>query len=78
MFRCYCDACGKEIPVEDSMYRLKATKGRVTAEVMVAIDKTWNHGHICESCLLDVLNTGTRLDRLNRPTQTTTGDTTPR
>ena len=54
----FCDICSKELNRCFTSQRLKIAKGKVRAEVMVAIGSSFNYGNICKACLLDVLNTG--------------------
>jgi len=54
-----CDVCKKTVEREYVSNRLIRNKGRVTIEVMVAVDETWNKGDVCLDCLLDVMNNGT-------------------
>jgi hypothetical protein len=58
MFKCFCDVCGNEIPQKRAGKRLLFKKGRVTAEIMVAVDDTWNAGHVCAECLKEVFRSG--------------------
>jgi hypothetical protein len=67
MFKHYCDCCGAEItdannarggparnPVSD--WRFGGRLGRLSIEVMTAIDGTWNAGHVCRYCIIDAVN----------------------
>lgn len=58
MFKCFCDACGTEIPRKEAGKHLLFERGRVTAEIMVAVDNTWNAGHVCADCLREVIAQG--------------------
>ena len=60
MVKYYCDACGNEIQSDTIGKRWAFKRGRIVAEVMVAIDNTWNGGHYCLDCLLDCINNGGR------------------
>lgn len=52
--RYYCDACGNELlPWEHK--RLTGTLGRISFEVLVAVDGTWNKGHVCRYCLREAI-----------------------
>lgn len=55
-YKIYCDVCSKAIKGDAD--RLRRIKGKVMIEVMVRYENTWNAGHVCESCLLDVIKTG--------------------
>ena len=57
MIRQYCDVCEREIPA-GIPFRLRLELERVMVEIMVAVDKTWNAGHVCVECLLRVINEG--------------------
>lgn len=38
--------------------RIKRTFGRVSVEVLVALDGTWNGGEICRSCVIQAVAQG--------------------
>lgn len=58
MFKCFCDMCGLEFPLNEAGKRKLFKLGRVTAQVIVAVDDIWNAGHICPRCLEDVITQG--------------------
>jgi hypothetical protein len=58
MIREYCDMCDDEVKHNFVDKRLKRTLKRASIEVLVAMDGTWNKGHICRDCLLDVITKG--------------------
>ena len=62
MCKCFCDLCGLEIPLSEAGKHKLFKLGRVTAEVMVAVDNVWNAGHICPRCLEDVITQGVEED----------------
>jgi len=50
MYKVFCDICGKDITnYAGSMATGK--HGRLTVEIMIAIDGMWNGGHACEACI---------------------------
>jgi len=55
MIRMYCDQCGEEIETKN---RLKRRLGRVSVEVIVAVDGTWNGGHVCHNCIIEAVSKG--------------------
>ena len=50
MIRFFCDVCGAEITGSASG-RLIGRLGRLTVEVMSAIDGVWNGGQVCADCM---------------------------
>jgi hypothetical protein len=58
MIKEYCDVCKKEIKRNYISERFCAELGDMEIEIIVAYQHTWNNGHICKSCLLDVVNKG--------------------
>lgn len=56
----FCDGCGNEIGRNYVARRLMpewwAGGARFTAEVKVAVNGTWNSGHLCRACLLLLLS----------------------
>jgi len=53
-----CDVCGEiqEEGVDISCRnRVKTEVGRVSVEIILGIDRTWNGGHVCNKCLANVL-----------------------
>lgn len=57
MVKYFCDICGKEIPPDaESHKRLKRTVGRLSFEVLTAIDSVWNAGHVCHDCIVAAIN----------------------
>jgi len=53
----FCDKCKSEMRyVEHGRVKLKLDKFQV--EIMVAIDGTWNYGHLCHACVLNVVANG--------------------
>ena len=50
----YCDRCGGIIAERRHFGRLKRREGRVTIEVHVAVDNTWNKGDVCHDCVAHV------------------------
>lgn len=69
MIRRFCDVCEQEITtlnpsvVRDRLIleraHLRANRPKVSFEIHVAIDGTWNSGDLCRSCLYQALD---RLD----------------
>lgn len=56
MLKAFCDMCQKEI--NGTSDRLRRKKGNISIEVMVCVNGTWNAGHVCDMCTLDIINTG--------------------
>lgn len=56
----FCSMCGKpcDPTKHNSFNRIHRKKGRITVEVMVAIDNTWNGGEVCKTCVLDTVAKG--------------------
>ena len=54
MYKIFCDICGTEI-TDYAGSRMKGESGRLSVEVIVAIDKVWNGGHACVSCIRKAL-----------------------
>lgn len=54
MVKYFCDICGAEMSRQDQG-RIKVRRGRVSVEIMTALDNTWNNGQICHSCIVDVV-----------------------
>jgi len=54
MVRYFCDICAKEMSRQDQE-RIKVRRGRVSVEVMTALDNGWNGGQICHDCIVDVV-----------------------
>jgi hypothetical protein len=54
MVKYFCDICGKEMSDQDRG-RIKVKRGRVSVEIMTALDGIWNNGQICHSCIVDVV-----------------------
>jgi len=50
----FCDICGAEMSRQDQG-RIRVRRGRVSVEIMTALDNTWNNGQICHSCIVDVV-----------------------
>jgi len=50
MIKVFCDICGKEITGK-SNEKLKGKVGRLSFDVLTAIDDVWNGGHVCVECL---------------------------
>lgn len=50
MVRYFCDGCGREIPKGEGD-RLTHRVGRVSVEVMTAVNNTWNAGCVCHDCV---------------------------
>jgi hypothetical protein len=67
MIKTYCDACGNELKAEEHE-RLRLRFGRVTVEVMRAVDKVWNSGHVCYACVRDAVARGTPAGKDCEPT----------
>ena len=66
MIRRYCDRCGNQITRNAVSQRIKRelydAPGRIYGvEVMVAVNRVWNHGDLCEGCVVEVVNKGTEL-----------------
>ena len=55
MVRYFCDVCGEELRKGESA-RVHGEVGRVSFEVMTAIDGTWNNGLICHACVVKAIN----------------------
>ena len=55
MVKFFCDVCGSEVAGHEDG-RLKGEVGRISFEVMTAIDGTWNGGHVCRKCLISAIN----------------------
>lgn len=58
MIKRICDICKKEIERNCVGQRYLPCLGKVSCEVMVAIEGTWNDGEICLDCLKKVLMQG--------------------
>lgn len=63
MIRRYCDRCGEQITGRrNGSNRIKRElyeSGRiVSVEVMVAFNRTWNSGDVCDNCVILAVNTG--------------------
>lgn len=54
MIKYFCDICGKELS-RQNQGRIKVRRGRVSVEVMTALDDGWNSGHLCHDCIIDVI-----------------------
>lgn len=54
MVKYFCDICGAEMSRQDQG-RIRVRRGRVSVEIMTALDNTWNNGQICHSCIVDVV-----------------------
>lgn len=54
MVKYFCDMCGAEMSRQDQG-RIRVRRGRVSVEIMTALDNTWNNGQICHSCIVDVV-----------------------
>jgi hypothetical protein len=54
MVKYFCDICGAEMSREDRG-RIKVRRGRVSVEIMTALDNRWNDGQICHNCIVDVV-----------------------
>jgi len=54
MIKYFCDICGTELSRQDQG-RIKVRRGRVSVEIMTALDNGWNSGQICHSCIVDVV-----------------------
>jgi DNA-directed RNA polymerase subunit RPC12/RpoP len=57
MTKYFCDVCGKSAK-GDHGNRIIRQLGKVTIEVMVALNRTWNAGIVCEKCVLKAVNKG--------------------
>ena len=55
-FKTYCDCCSK--PIKGSPDRVRRILGKVMIEVMVRFENTWNAGHVCEACVIKIVNEG--------------------
>lgn len=58
MIERYCDSCGKPVRRNAVHQRIRRRVGRVSAEVTVAVDGTWNRGDVCEDCVILVVSGG--------------------
>lgn len=62
--------CGDDI-TGNANDRLKGKIGRISFEVITAIDGTWNGGHVCRKCLISAINSaqhGVQPTRTTAPT----------
>jgi hypothetical protein len=55
--RFFCDVYEKELLKADHD-RLKLQWGKVTIEVITAVDDAWNSGQICHKCIREVIEKG--------------------
>jgi hypothetical protein len=64
MIKRYCDACGEEMTdtrvtgVFGWTVRNEDTRVELKAKVITAVDGTWNGGHLCTSCIRDIVQHG--------------------
>lgn len=58
MTKYFCDGCGMPMAEAPHGNRIKRTFGRVSVEVLVALDGTWNGGEICRSCVIQAVAQG--------------------
>ena len=62
--RYFCDQCGDEVTDKRTTgNRIKRRRDRVSVEVLVAVDGTWNDGHVCQGCVIRAINKGKDLPR---------------
>ena len=63
MIRTYCDVCNVELFSNENRVsrRIIRSLGDVTVEVVVKSGSTWNSGHVCARCVLDVMDHGADL-----------------
>ncbi len=59
--RYFCDVCETELSSRRPD-RVRRRLGEVTVEVMVAHKGVWNGGHLCEPCVLRIINEGEPAD----------------
>lgn len=53
----FCDVCGDELAkVEHD--RIRRTLNDVSVEVMTCFKTSWNVGHVCHKCIIDVIMKG--------------------
>ena len=55
MIKTYCDVCENEVQQNCVSHRLILAKGNLMIEITVGFDGAWNHGAICQSCLLEAI-----------------------
>jgi hypothetical protein len=55
--KAFCDLCGEELKKRDHD-RVRRALGRVSVEVLTAVDGTWNGGHVCHRCVMQVVRDG--------------------
>jgi hypothetical protein len=65
MIKYFCDGCGKEISgggerviKELTLSPSSTIENQIRIEVLVAINRTWNAGNICEDCVIKVVTEG--------------------
>lgn len=75
MFKLFCDGCGEEISntangtvFEHQFFHdtQNKTSTKVAVRVTVAINGSWNGGHICMRCTQEVINDGVPNKRVTR------------
>lgn len=59
MIHITCDGCGQ--PIDHTANRTKFKKDRITVDLMVAVDGTWNGGHVCRPCIIEAIIDGSRV-----------------
>jgi hypothetical protein len=57
MIQTFCDKCGAKVSTKDHG-RLRTRLGKIEIETMVCVGGTWNAGHICNTCIREVVAKG--------------------
>jgi len=50
----FCDVCSTEMKPADCR-RIALTVGRISVEVLTAVDGTWNGGQVCHECVRAII-----------------------
>jgi len=58
MTKFYCDECGEELKPGQAHKRLTRKLGRVSVEVITAVDGVWNAGEVCPACVVKTVSEG--------------------
>lgn len=67
MIRVFCDVCEAEL--DSTANRSVFERDNVRVEVIVAIDGTWNGGHICVPCIKRTVAQGEVKEKRTTPVQ---------
>ena len=51
MVKLICDKCGNEVDINCVSDRFHWKNDRFEFELVIAVDGTWNKGHLCEECV---------------------------